>query len=71
MNTQNLNLDTNELILALLGVEHMAYIKQVIHEKGNGFAVFAADGTRLAIFPTHESAHFMARKNNLELVSVH
>lgn len=60
-----------ELMMAMVGVETMAYIKPVSDGNEPGFAVFAADGTQLAVFPTEESAFYTARQNNLDPVSIH
>ncbi|MFZ4125556.1 MAG: DUF1150 family protein [Rickettsiales bacterium] len=60
-----------ELMMSMVGVETMAYIKPVSDGNEAGFAVFAADGTQLAIFPTEEGAYYTARQNNLDPVSIH
>ncbi len=60
-----------ELMMAMVGVETMAYIKPVSDGNDEGFAVFAADGTQLAVFATEESAYFTAKQNNLDPVSIH
>jgi hypothetical protein len=60
-----------ELMMAMVGVETMAYIKPVSDGNDAGFAVFAADGTQLAVFSTEEGAYFTARQNNLDPVSIH
>lgn len=52
-------------IMALLGVETMAYIKPVTTQEGPMFGVCAADGTLLATFPTKDAAFFTARQHNL------
>ena len=61
----------SEMMSQMLGVEHMAYIKPVFEEGEKGFAVFASDGTQLAIFESQESAYFNAVQHNLEPVSLH
>jgi len=60
-----------ELMMAMVGVETMAYIKQVNDGIEEGFAVFAADGTQLAVFATEEGAYYTAKQNNLDPVSIH
>lgn len=60
-----------ELMMAMVGVETMAYIKPVSDGNEPGFAVFAADGTQLAVFATEEGAYYTARQNNLDPVSLH
>ncbi len=57
----------DDIIMALVGMETMAYIRPVI----DGFGVFAADGTQLAVFESHASAYQTVRQNNLEPVSIH
>ena len=69
MQTESVTLE--ELMMAMVGVETMAYIKMVSDGNQPGYAVFAADGTQLAIFPTEEGAYYTARQNNLEPVSIH
>ena len=64
-------LELNEMVAALGELGNSAYIKSVPSEKGTGFALFAADGTQLAIFPSREAAYFTARQHDLEPVSVH
>ena len=51
-----------EIMMAMVGLETMAYIKPV---DAGQYAVFAADGTRLAVFDTQEIAYFTAVKHNL------
>lgn len=57
----------DDIIMAMIGMETMAYIRPV-HD---GFGVFAADGTQLAVFESHESAYMTVRQNNLQAVSIH
>lgn len=61
----------SEMMMQMLGAEHMAYIKPVFDEGAQGFAVFASDGSQLAVFETHESAFYNALQHNLEPVSLH
>ena len=58
---------TDDIIMALIGMETLAYIRP-IH---SGYGVFAADGTQLAVFESEASASLTIRQNNLELVSIH
>ena len=60
-----------DLMMAMVGLETMAYIKPVTEGKFVHYAVFAADGTQLAVFESHESAYYNAVKNNLAPVSIH
>lgn len=60
-----------ELMMAMVGLETMAYIKPVLLDRMTHYAVFAADGTQLAVFEDHETAYFNAVKHNLAPVSIH
>lgn len=60
-----------ELMMAMVGLETMAYIKPVLFGELTQYAVFAADGTQLAIFNDHETAYYNAVKHNLSPASIH
>lgn len=60
-----------DLMMAMVGLETMAYIKQVNRGEFAQFAVFAADGTQLALFDDFETAHYNAVKHNLAPASIH
>jgi hypothetical protein len=60
-----------ELMMAMVGLETMAYIKPVAQGQHIQYAVFAADGTQLAVFESQESAYYNAVKHNLAPVSIH
>jgi hypothetical protein len=60
-----------ELMMAMVGLETMAYIKPVVEGELTSYVVYAADGTRLAIFDSQESAYYNAVKHNLAPVSIH
>ncbi len=60
-----------DLMMAMVGLETMAYIKQVTRGEFAQFAVFAADGTQLAVFDDFETAHYNAVKHNLAPASIH
>lgn len=60
-----------ELMMAMVGLETMAYIKPVMVDENMQYAVFAADGTQLAIFDSEETAYYNAVKHNLEPVKLH
>jgi hypothetical protein len=57
--------------LGLLGVNDVAYIKRVVDDGTEGFAVHAADGTRIAVVGNRDLAFVMVRQNDMEPVSVH
>jgi hypothetical protein len=56
---------------ALLGMQDIAYIKRVALEQGSGFAIYAADGTQVAVLADRELAFATVRQHDLEPVSVH
>jgi len=58
--------------LALLGIEQVAYVKDVTLDDGTaGFAIHAADGQEVAVMANREVAFAAVRQNDLEPVSVH
>lgn len=71
MRTYKEMMELNEMVAALGELGNAAYIRTVPGNKGTGYALFAADGTQLAVFPSHEAAYFTARQHDLEPHSVH
>jgi hypothetical protein len=57
--------------LAMLGMQDIAYVKQVTVDGNAGYAIHAADGTQMALIPDREVAFAVVRQNELEPVSVH
>ncbi|HWB51639.1 MAG TPA: DUF1150 family protein [Stellaceae bacterium] len=57
--------------LAMLGVQHIAYVKPVTVDGTAGFAIHAADGTQMAVIGDRAIAYAVVRQNDLEPVSVH
>ena len=57
--------------LAMLGVQDVAYVKAVIVDGTAGYAIHAADGTRIALTGDRDIAFAVVRQNELEPVSVH
>ncbi len=55
----------------VLGLEQLAYIKQITVRGETAFAVHAADGTEMAVMPDREIACAAVRQHDLEPVSVH
>lgn len=49
----------------------LAYVKPIATNRGQCYAVCAADGTQLAIFSDMDVAFFAARQHDLEPVSIH
>ncbi len=60
-----------DIMMAMVGIETMAYIKPVRDGLVLSYAVFAADGTKLAMFDSAEIAFETAVKHNLAPVSIH
>jgi hypothetical protein len=56
---------------ALLGVEDVAYIKQVLVDGNSLWAIIGADGTSLALAPDRDLAFAAALQNDRMPVSVH
>ncbi len=63
------NMEIGDAAMAMMGINHVTYIRPAQGEEG--YAVYAADGTRLAVFPNYEAAYFTARQFNLTPLSVH
>jgi len=57
--------------LGLLGMEDLAYVRPVVQDGVEAFAVCAADGTQMAVIPNRELAFAVVRQNDMEPVSVH
>ena len=58
----------SEMIMAMMGVDRLAYIRACEIE---GYRVFAADGTELACFESQEEAISTIHQFNLMPASVH
>lgn len=54
-----------------LGMNHLAYIKSVELEGKPAYAVFAADGSQLAVMPNRDVAAAAVRQHDMEPVSIH
>lgn len=57
--------------LGLLGISDLAYVKHVIVDGADAFAVHAADGSQIAVLGNRDLAFAMVRQHDLEPVSVH
>jgi len=57
--------------LALLGMQDVAYIKSIVVNDEPAFAIFAADGTQVAVLAEREVAFATVRQHDMEPVSVH
>ena len=54
-----------------LGLEQLAYVKPVTVDGEAAFAVYAADGTEIAVMADREIACAAVRQHDLEPLSVH
>ena len=62
----------SERELGLLGMQDIAYVKDIVEDDGSkGFAVHAADGTRIAVMADRALAFAVVRQHDMEPVSVH
>ncbi|NQW10644.1 MAG: hypothetical protein HQ481_12285 [Alphaproteobacteria bacterium] len=57
--------------LARLGVDRIAYIKPVLVDSEQKFAVHTADGTAVTVFPSYDLAQLAIRQNDLVALRVH
>jgi hypothetical protein len=57
--------------LGMLGMEDVAYIKPVVEDGVEAFAVCAADGTQMAVIPNRNLAFAVVRQHDMEPLSVH
>jgi hypothetical protein len=55
----------------MLGMEDLAYIKPVVEDGVEAFAVCAADGTQMAVIPNRNLAFAVVRQHDMEPLSVH
>jgi len=54
-----------------LGVQNIAYVKQVTEDGAIAYAIHAADGSRLGIAPTRDLAIAALKQHDLEPLSGH
>jgi hypothetical protein len=57
--------------LALFGMQDLAYIKAVTVDGTRGYAIYAADGTQIAMVPDRDVAFATVRQHDLEPLSAH
>lgn len=57
--------------LAYLGIDDVAYVRNVIVNGQSGVSVHAADGTPIAVLPDKSVAFATIRQHDLQPVSVH
>ncbi|MEM8915781.1 MAG: DUF1150 family protein, partial [Pseudomonadota bacterium] len=56
---------------AALGLNQVAYIRDVVKDGRPGFAIHGADGTFLTVVSSREAAEGVIRSNELTPVSIH
>ena len=54
--------------LLSLGVSQVAYVRPVSQDGQTSFAIYAADGARLAVMASHEAALGVIRQHDMEPV---
>jgi hypothetical protein len=57
--------------LGMLGMEDVAYIKPIVEDGVEAFAVCAADGTQMAVILNRNLAFAVVRQHDMEPLSVH
>jgi hypothetical protein len=57
--------------LGLLGIDNLAYVKRVVVDGDEAFAIHAADGTQIAVLANRDVAMAVVRQHDLEPSSVH
>jgi len=57
--------------LAVLGLQHYAYVRPANLDGAQGFGIFAADGTQVAFAPSRSLAEQTVREHDFELATVH
>lgn len=65
------HVEISDMIMSMMGVDRFAYIRPVSDNGEMGYAVYAADGTPLAIFESMDAASASVRKHNLTPVKIH
>lgn len=68
---QLVHAELEDMMMAMVGLETMAYIKPLVEGEFTTYVVYAADGTKLATFDSRESAYYNAVRHNLAPVSLH
>jgi len=56
---------------AALGVDQVAYVQPVREQGIEAFAIHAADGRRVAMMPSRETAMAVVIQNDMQPLSVH
>ncbi len=61
----------SERELAILGLNELAYVTQVVVDRRHAYSIHAADGTIIDVTDDRDVAFAAARQHDLEPVSVH
>jgi hypothetical protein len=73
--TDNVPIDLNGSLsnndLFYLGLDELAYVKQIVEDGESIFGIFAADGEKIGMAPELELARAMAIQSDLYPVNVH
>ena len=56
---------------AAFGLHELAYVRRIESEEESGYAIHAADGTRLSLMADREVAFITIRRNDMEPLSAH
>ncbi len=61
----------SERELAILGLNDLAYVNQVVVDGRHAYLIYAADGTMIDVMDDRDLAFAAARQHDLDPVSVH
>lgn len=61
----------SDMIMAMMGVDRLAYVKPVLDDEETSYVVYAADGTELAAFDSLDEAFLSVKRHNLTPVNIH
>lgn len=56
---------------ASVGVNQVAYVRKTEHKSGELYAIFAADGTQIAVAASQDLAFAAIRQHDMEPLSIH
>lgn len=54
-----------------LGVSQVAYVKPLEQDGHSYYAIYAADGTKMAVLASREAAQAIIRQNDMEPLTLH
>lgn len=54
-----------------LGLSQVAYVKTLVQDGDNNFAIYAADGTQMAVLASQEAALAAIRQHDMEPLTLH